>query len=183
MHGGSTHAGTVAAHKEVAVAAIERRGLYPERGEQVTHMDPRDVLAEEMWRTQCAVMVLQGLVNDLGLVPGTIIEGGPEDGGKAAGIYGRTYHVSGLETGEAKPHVLWSMLLEERRHLKAIAVDCAKAGVEAHRMEVSAQMASMVNTLFRAVFGDERLGMTPDVVQGALAIAADHLRQLPAAGA
>lgn len=127
-------------------------------------IDPRDVLAEELWRSRAAVLILGSLVNELPL--------------DEHGIYGLTYHVSGVPTGEAKPHVLWVMWMAERTHLKAVAVEAARAKVETRRMELAEAQARQVADLLRAIFGDPELALSDVQRQAAVMVGARHLRLL-----
>lgn len=105
LHGGNTPSHRTVASKALARRAIIKFGL--DAGAGVEQLDPRDVLAEELWRVQLAVDALDLLVSQL-----------DHDSG---GIYGPTFHVSGIPTGEAKPHVLWAMWQEQRAHLARVA--------------------------------------------------------------
>jgi len=163
LHGGSTPNHEVAAQKETARQAVERFALTAD--DDAVDIDPRDSLAIELHRSHRAVEFLSCLVNELGL-----------------DIYGETYHVSGIATGEAKPHVLWGMWMEERKHLRAVAAEAARAGVEARRLELAEQTAHTIATLLRAIFGDPELGMDTAQQRSAAVVAARHLRALPIGG-
>jgi hypothetical protein len=52
-------------------------------------------------------------------------------------VYGRTYHVSGMPTGEAKPHILVTLYNDERKHLANVAASALKAGVEERRVRIA----------------------------------------------
>lgn len=159
-HGGSTQNQTTSAQKEIARQAVAKFALTA--ADEVEEIDPRDSLAIELVRAHRAVEFLGRLVNNLGL-----------------DVYGRTYHQSGVETGEAKPHVLWVMWMEERKHLRAVASEAARAGVEARRLEIAEQQAATIANLLKAIFGDPELGMNTDAQRSALVVAARHLRALP----
>lgn len=139
---------------------IQRLGLAVE----AEPIDPRDALSEELARTQASVLVLEGLVSELGLDEG--------------GIYARTFHVSGRATGEAKPHVLVSMWQAERGHLTQVAVAAAKAGVEERRVAMEQERGQLIADLIRAVAGDPELGLEPARRRVMLTVAARHLRGL-----
>jgi len=160
LHGGATPSHRTAASKELARRAIIKFGLDANAG--VEQLDPREVLAEELWRAKLTVDALDYFVSQLEHNEG--------------GIYGRTYHVSGLPTGEAKPHVLVQMWQAERKHLKEVADVCVKAGVETKRVEIEQQHAQLMADVFRQVFGDPELGLDPGQVQAAMMTAARHLR-------
>jgi hypothetical protein len=106
-------------------------------------VDPRDALAQELCRAVSAEAVLRQLVGALEL--------------KEGGLYAATRHNTGRATGEAKPHVLWTMWHQERDKLRAVAVEAAKAGVEAHRVELEQERGEWMASLFRAVLQSPRL--------------------------
>jgi hypothetical protein len=64
------------------------------------------------------------------------------------GIYGRTYHVSGMPTGEAKPHVLVQMYNDERDRLARYRRDAIELKIEERRVQLEENRAIEV---FRAV--------------------------------
>jgi hypothetical protein len=165
-HGGNTESHKQAAQKEIARQAIGKLALVD--GDELGEVDPRDVLAEELWRTRCAVHVLGHMVNELKLEPG--------------GLYVQTRHASGETTGDAKPHVLWVMWVEERKHLNTVAAYAARAGVEARRLGLAEQTAQTVATLLRAIFGDPDLKLDAARQQTAMLVAAKHLRLVASTG-
>ena len=77
-----------------------------------------------------------------------------DDKGKAhwtpgeAGIYGRTYHVSGIPTGEAKKNILVQMYDEERDRLAKYVHEAVTLGIEERRVNLEENRAVEV---FRAV--------------------------------
>lgn len=60
------------------------------------------------------------------------------------GVYGRTYHQSGVPTGEARPHVLVVLYERERDRLRQIAEAMLRAGVEERRVQLAERDAAMV---------------------------------------
>lgn len=82
------------------------------------------------------------LVQELPTHPGDD-EFGVDDEGNATyvrgttGIYGRTYHVSGIPTGEAKPHILVVLYNEERDRLSSYCQAALKAGIEERRVQLA----------------------------------------------
>jgi hypothetical protein len=60
------------------------------------------------------------------------------------GIYGRTYHVSGIPTGEAKPHILVVLYGQERDRLRVVAAEALRAGVEERRLQIAEADAAML---------------------------------------
>ncbi len=85
-------------------------------------------------------------------------EGKPHYRQGTAGIYGRTYHQSGIPTGEAKPNVLVVMYDNERDRLADYIAAALKAGVEERRVRLAERDATM---LFAAVGKAlERMGLS-----------------------
>lgn len=160
-HGGSTPNHQRAAEREIAARAVARFALVDE--DAVEDADPRDLLAREMWRSHLAVEFLGRLVNELGL-----------------DVYEHTFHQTGEPTGEAKPHVLWAMWMEERKHLKAVAAEAARAGIEVRRQQLAEQQAHLIAAVLRAVFDDPALDLTAEQRKVGLQVAARELRALPA---
>lgn len=163
-HSGSTPSGVRSAQHQIARQAVTRLMLIDP--DEIGEIDARDVLAEELWRSRAAVAVLGALVNNLAPVSG--------------GLYGPLRHPDGSPTGRALPHVLWVMLSDERRHLRAVASDAAKAGVEARRIELAEATAQLVADVIRAVLADPALKLDADAQQAGALAAARHLRALPA---
>lgn len=181
LHGGCTPGQQVGARKQLARGAVIAFGLTDDTS--IEDVDPRDVLAEELWRTVLTVRALEHLVAELPHHPDDDTYVPEAQDGRAAhwkrgapALYGRTYHLSGAPTGEAKPHVLWVMLREERKHLKEVAAECVKAGVETARVEIAEDQARTFAAMLRAMFADPRLELAPAQRQAALVVMADHLR-------
>lgn len=137
-HGGATGSHTRAAQKEIARQEVARLGLSSDI--EPMPVDPREALALELWRSHFNVTVLEALVGKLGLHEG--------------GIYGKTYHVSGIETGEAKPHVLVAMYNAERQHLTSVALSAHKAGVEERRVQIQQDTALLFADAIRGILTD-----------------------------
>jgi hypothetical protein len=126
-------------------------------------VDPRDALAAELCRAVGAEAVLRTLVSALDLTEG--------------GLYAQTRHNTGRATGEAKPHVLWVMWHQERGKLRAVAVEAAKAGIEAHRVQLEEERGEMMAALFKAVLGSPRLALSKEQQSQGMLIAAEELRR------
>ena len=151
LHGGSTPSHERSATRELARRECLSFGLKVE-------IDPASALIEEVWRTQAQVEFYEGLVAELPIHPEpdekTEVKGGKDDGkvewkrGRA-GIYGRDYHVSGIPTGDAKPHVLVVLYNEERKHLAAVTTAALKAGVAAARVQLEREQAKLIAIAFR----------------------------------
>lgn len=136
------------------------------------------------------IIFYQALVNELPIHPGpdTFVMTG--DGGYwergAPGLYGRTYHVSGVPTGEAKESILVQMLDKERTRFEALCIAALKLNLDERQIEaakaIGEAQAQMVAALIRAIFGDPQLGLSADQVRVALGVAAQHLRGLSQPG-
>jgi hypothetical protein len=101
------------------------------------------------------------------------------DGGKGhwergeTGVYGRTYHQSGVPTGEGKAHILVQLYNDERKHLLAVTSAALKANVDERQVRVmeqyGEQLASSLGFVLEA-FGLRDDPRAPDVVRQALAM-------------
>jgi hypothetical protein len=119
---------------------------------------PAEALLREVCETAGNVEFYRSLVAELPThpEPDEFVAPEPDSDGDgywirgATGIYGRTYHVSGVPTGEAKPHVLVALYNDERKHLLAVTSAALKAGVEARRVQLAEQEASLIAEGFRA---------------------------------
>src|ERR1039458_4124389 len=100
---------------EIARQACDRLGLS-------VVGDPGDFLLSQVWEAAGNVEYYRGLVAQLPSDPDPDIVEMGNDGERhytrgESGIYGRTYHVSGLPTGEGKRHILVQMYDDERDRL------------------------------------------------------------------
>ncbi len=154
LHGGCTPSHQAFASRELARRACVQLGVSLD-------VHPAEALVREVCETAGNVEFYRSLVQELPTHPdpdvyiephvdddGELVEGRWERGD--AGVYGRTYHVSGIPTGEAKPHILVTLYNEERKHLLAATTAALKAGVEARRVRLAEQEASLVAEGFRA---------------------------------
>lgn len=174
LHGGATENHNRAAFKEIARRECERLGL-PIR------IDPGEALIQEVWESAGNVAFYRQLVQELSAYPepdryvsaeeareeadelGVPEDPDEEQGGHwrrgEPGVYGLTYHVSGLPTGEAKPHVLVQMYNDERKHLAAVAAAALKAGVEERRVRIAEDLGERIAEFSRALIAE--LGLDP----------------------
>ncbi len=155
MHGGKTanaekHAERVLAERQVVEIATLAQRI---RGTDGPPADPTDIILAWVRAAAWNVQTLEEVVNELPTHPeDDVLE--RTDGGKPywqrgrPGLYGRIYAISGIPTGEAKPHVLVQMLNEERDRAFSYAAQAAKLGIEQHRLEL--EMVE-VQRLFAAV--------------------------------
>lgn len=127
LHGGNTASHRAAAQREIARQACATLGVPIQTG-------PGEALLQELCETVGNVAFYRALVQQLSSHPepdervgegedAHYIRGEP-------GVYGRTYHVSGIATGEAKAHVLVQLYNAERKHLKEVSAAALNAGVQ-----------------------------------------------------
>lgn len=156
LHFGAAPSHSRAAQKVVARRECERLGLSVE-------VDPGEALIQELWETAGNVEFYRGLVQQLPAhpQPGKVQEvvGGEDDGATVRvpaqpGVYAPTYHVSGIATGEAKPHILVQLYNDERKHLTAVASAALKAGVEQRRVELAEAQAQQLAIVVSAIVTD-----------------------------
>jgi hypothetical protein len=124
-HGGCTPTHKRHAEAEMARAAVERYGLS-------VNIDPGVALLKEVARSYGAVLHLEAKVAEL------------------AELYGETFHVSGIATGEAKPHVLWVMLMAERKRHADVCADTLRANVDQRAIRLAEQFAPSIAAGFEA---------------------------------
>jgi hypothetical protein len=142
-HAGNTPSHRVAAQREIARQECDRLGIPIE-------VDPGEALIREVFETAGNVAFYRALVQELPTHPDPDVyvpgdgetEGHWERGNP--GVYGRTYHVSGVPTGEAKPHILVTLYNDERKHLTDVALGALRAGVDERRVRLAEQDATWV---------------------------------------
>lgn len=168
LHLGSTRNHNHAASKELARREVLRLGLLSNEDYAVAlkDRDPRDVLADHVWRAEVNVRVLEAMIGDLG----------PTDGG----LYGRTYHHTGDPTGEAKPHVLVQLYGEACDRLTAVCRAASAVGVERWRMDVDKARAERLATTLKAVGSDPELALSAEQRGAFMRVVARALRELSA---
>lgn len=141
-HGGNAVAALVKAAERGKVARI--RAVHAEVCDEIglsRDIDPGDALIELVREAGANVEFYRLLVQDLpvhpgddALVPGDegtrFVQGNP-------GIYGRTYHQSGIATGEAKRNILLTLYDDERDRLAKYSDFALKAGVEERRVRLA----------------------------------------------
>ncbi len=148
----SRHLGRTANHAKAAEAEIARRacatlGVAIETG-------PGEALLRELCETVGNVAFYRALVQELPAHPvadvyvaehevdGEIVKAHWQRGDP--GVYGRTYHVSGIPTGEAKPHILVQLYNAERKHLKDVSAAALSAGVQERAVAAMEDAATTV---------------------------------------
>lgn len=149
LHGGSTPTHAAAASKELARQACTKLGIPID-----TH--PAEALLREVCETAGNVQFYRSLVQELPTHPEAPEVDYVDEDGKAhytagePGVYGPTYHVSGIATGEAKPHVLVQLYNEERKHLLAATTAALKAGCDAKRVQIEEDKATQLADVLRS---------------------------------
>lgn len=141
-HGGNTRNHKVAAQRREAEQAVATYGLPRD-------VDPHDALLEEVHRTAGHVAWLGGLVAELDRGELTQFVPVGEGGGKV----------------EAS---VWVELYQrERDHLRKVAADAIRAGVEERRVRLAEREATVVVEAVARALDDERAALT-DGQQAAL---------------
>lgn len=93
----------------------------------------------------------------------------------AAGIYGRTYHQSGIPTGEAKPNILVTLYNDERDRLAGYCQAALRAGVDERRLQLQEQEArELMEGVVKAITAAK---LTPQQAEVFRREFADHLRR------
>lgn len=107
------------AQAELARQACERYGIAVE-------VDAGEALLQMVYRTYGSVQWLEAAVAGL------------EE------LHGPTFHVTGIPTGEEKPHVLWVMLMAERKLHKDVCVDALRADVSSRAIKLAEDVAGQL---------------------------------------
>jgi hypothetical protein len=142
--------------------------------------DPGEALLGELAETAGNVAFYRQLVQQLPGHPepdeylsGKDGDGRWERGGP--GVYGPTFHVSGVPTGEARPHVLVQLYNRERKHMVDVASAALRAGVEDHRVRIAERDGLALAQAIRGILNDLGVSDHPDagkVVRQHLEVAA-----------
>lgn len=113
---------------------------------------PAEALVREVWEASGNVAFYRQLVQGLPTHPEDDEFVSPEGEGDGhwirgePGIYGRTYHVSGIPTGEAKPHVLVQLYNDERKRKLDASAAALRAGVDERRVRIAEADAVRIET-------------------------------------
>jgi hypothetical protein len=150
-HGGNTESHEKAAETELARRECQTLGV-------LIDIDPAEALLHEVREAHGMCEMYRGEIDKLGLhpeddefIPGEDGEGHWERG--KGGLYGRTYHVSGVPTGEAKPHVLVILWMEERKRRQAAAEAALRAGIAERQVRVAEKQAELFVDAMRHLVG------------------------------
>ena len=139
-------------------------------------------LREELSRTLGHIAWLEGVVADLGAADlfwgRTAEETGRESGPGTGQRGGDTTKDHATVRREAKLNVAVEYLMEERKHLKSLAVEMVKLGLQEREVRLSEQQGHLWASVMRAVLGDEALGLSPAQLERAPEVVSHHLRLL-----
>ena len=81
---------------------------------------------------------------------------------------------------EARLNVAVAYLMEERKHLKSLAVDMVKLGLQEREVHLSEQVGHMFASAMLDVLGDEAFELSPVQRERAPEIVSSYLRALGA---
>ena len=146
------HLGATPTHQRAANLEIARQECVTLGIPILT--DPGEALIREVWECAGNIAFYRAQVQQLptepepdayipGTVEGEVVTAGHWVRGDP-GVYGRTYHVSGLPTGEAKPHVWVVLYNQERDRMRAVCESALKANVEERRVRLAEADATMI---------------------------------------
>lgn len=159
-HGGNTKNHKVAAEIELARIECDKLGV-------AIDVDPAAALLREVCETAGNVEFYRGLVQALPTHPDPDVYHLTNDGGYwergQTGVYGRTYHVSGTPTGEAKPHILVQLYNDERKHLLAVTTAALKVGLAERQVKLAEQQGALIAQVLKGVLTDLGVADRPDV--------------------
>lgn len=172
-HGGSTRNHKRAAALEIARQECVTLGIHVE-------IDPSEALLREVWESAGNVAFYRQLIQALPTHPDPDVYVTDDEGDGhwergTTGVYGRTYHVSGVPTGEAKPHVLVVLYNQERDRLRAVCEAAIRANVEERRVQLAEREGQMIADVLKGVLTE--LGVydrpeAPAIVRKHLALVA-----------
>jgi len=112
---------------------------------------PADALIDEVREAKGNVVFYRALIQELPTHPDPDVFVVGDDGKGhwergTTGIYGRTYHVSGVPTGEAKEHILVRLYNDERKRLRDACEGALRAGVEERQVRIAEADAERIET-------------------------------------
>ena len=179
IHGASAHQAIAKATERIEQAAI----IQAARTFGLTRdgVSEEQALREELSRTLGHIAWLTVVVANLGAEDvfwgRTSEETGRESGSSSGGDMTRD-HVTVRR--EARLNVAVAYLMEERKHLKSLAVEMVKLGLQEREVRLSEQVGHMFASAMLDVLGDEAFGLSPAQRERAPEIVSKHLRALGA---
>ena len=179
MHGGGAPQVKTAAAERVRqaeiVEAVRTFGLTRDG------VSEEQALREELSRTLGHIAWLTVVVADLGAEDvfwGRTAEATGRESGSGSG--GDTSRDHATIRREARLNVAVAYLMEERKHLKSLAVEMVRLGLQEREVRLEEQQGHLWASVMRAVLGDEALGLSPAQLEKAPEIVSRHLRLLGA---
>jgi hypothetical protein len=125
-----------------------------------------EALEDELWRTAGHVEWLAGIVASLEAV---VAEAAPRDPAhpndlvmKREGLFDWQRTTNGLLFRQ--PSVWVNLYQSERKHLLNVAALLVKLGVDKERVDVIRSSGLKMASVFQAVLGDARLGLSPEQI-------------------
>jgi hypothetical protein len=175
MHGGGASQVKTAATERVEQAAIVQAART--FGVARNGVSEEQALREELGRTLGNIAWLEVVVADLEAEDvfwgRTSEETGRESGSGSGGDTSRDHATI---RREARLNVAVAYLMEERKHLKSLAVDMVKLGLQEREVRLSEQVGHMFASAMLDVLGDEVFGLSPAQRERAPEIVSKHLR-------
>jgi hypothetical protein len=138
-----------------------------------------EALRQELGRTLGHIAWLEVLVANLepaDLFWGRVAEQTGRESGSGTG--GDTTRDHAMIRREARVSVPLAHLLEERKHLKSLAVEMVRLGLQEREVRIEEQQGHLWASVMRAVLGDEALGLSAAQLEVAPEIVSRHLRLL-----
>jgi len=182
LHGGSTPT-----HEKAGQKAMLRAEIATDLSKLGVTVDLVDGDAIRAMRDEAAgnVIVLRRLIQQLDLsVSGFEYDPATEKWRPPSvdGIAVRTYHQSGIATGEAKVHVLVAMYNDERDRLAKLDEACVKLGLEERRTVVGEVQAAVLARAMTALIDSPELALTREQRELGRQLAGRQLRALVKGG-
>ena len=181
-HGGATKNARAAATERVARAEIVQ--VARTLGLARDGVTEEQALREELSRTLGNIAWLTVVVADLGAEDvfwgRTAEETGRESGSGTGQRGGDTSRDHAMIRREARLNVAVAYLMEERKHLKSLAVEMVRLGLQEREVRLSEQLGHMFASAMLDVLGDEAFELSPAQRERAPEIVSRHLRALGA---
>jgi hypothetical protein len=177
MHGGGASQVKAAAAERVQQAAIVQAART--FGLTRDGVSEEQALREELSRTLGHIAWLEVVVADLeaeDVFWGRVAEETGRESGTSTG--GGTTRDHATIRREVRLNVAVQYLLEERKHLKSLAVEMVKLGLQEREVRLSEQLGHLWASVMLAVLDDEVLGLSRAQRERAPEIVSKHLRLL-----
>jgi len=180
MHGASAPQAIAKAAERVAQAVIVQAART--LGLARDGVSKAQALREELSRTLGHIAWLEFVVADLEAEDvfwgRTAEETGRESGSGSGGDTSRDHATI---RREARLNVAVGYLMEERKHLKSLAVEMVRLGLREREVRLCEQQGHLWASIMRAVLGNQALGLSPAQLEKAPEIVSRHRRLVGAA--